>query len=100
MTDSQRTILVCQNCSCLARGGAEVLAAFETADLPPDVVVEASSCLGQCNMAPNVRIVPEETWYCRLTPADVERIVVEHLHGGDRVQDKLHPRIHLSFSSY
>jgi len=99
MTDTpKRILLVCQSSSCLERGSAELLAAFQAAELPADVEVQATTCLGQCNLAANCRIVPEETWYCRLSPADVERIVAEHLHGGDRIAAKLHPRIHTSYS--
>ncbi len=97
MADTKRTLLVCQSGSCLAHGGEAVLAAFKAAELPADVELQAVSCLGQCNLAANARLLPEETWYCRLEAADVERIVREHLHGGDRVEDKLHPRIHRSY---
>ncbi|WP_072621061.1 (2Fe-2S) ferredoxin domain-containing protein [Spirulina major] len=98
MTSSPRTLLVCQNVNCIRHNGKAVLAAFQAADLPDDVVVEASDCLGQCNMAPNARLVPDEVWYCRLTPEDVPQIVTEHLHNGEPVEAKLHPRIHPRFS--
>lgn len=94
MTEQTRTVLVCQNCACLSRESEAVLKAFQASDLPADVRVEACSCLGQCNLAPNARVVPEETWYCRLKPEDVPQIVQEHLHGGQPVTAKLHPRIH------
>ncbi|NJL00092.1 MAG: (2Fe-2S) ferredoxin domain-containing protein [Spirulinaceae cyanobacterium RM2_2_10] len=100
MTDEKRTVLVCQSSSCLERGGTALLAAFQAADLPADVEVQATTCLGQCNMASNVRILPEETWYCRLQPEDAERVVEEHLKKGDRLTDKLHPRIHSSYRLY
>ncbi|MGK7929338.1 MAG: ferredoxin [Spirulina sp.] len=93
-----RTVLVCQNCTCLTRGAEELLKAWQTADLPDDVEIVASGCLGQCNLAPNARILPEETWYCRLSPEDVPRIVQQHLHEGKRVKEKLHPRIHSYYS--
>ncbi|MGB0560663.1 MAG: (2Fe-2S) ferredoxin domain-containing protein [Spirulinaceae cyanobacterium] len=95
MTDPQpRRVLVCQNCTCLSRDSEAVLDAFYASDLPPDVVVEATGCHGQCNLGPSVRILPDETWYVRLTPEDVPRIVQEHLNDGQPVADKLHPRIH------
>ncbi|NEO27170.1 MAG: (2Fe-2S) ferredoxin domain-containing protein, partial [Kamptonema sp. SIO4C4] len=75
MSDPKRTVLVCQNCTCLSRQADKVLASFKAADLPEDVEIVPSGCLGQCNMGANARIVPEETWYCRLTPEDVEKIV-------------------------
>ncbi|NEQ89149.1 MAG: (2Fe-2S) ferredoxin domain-containing protein [Moorea sp. SIO2I5] len=98
--DSAKTekpcVLVCQYKSCLAVGSAEVLAAFEQADLS-DFSVIGTICQGQCSSGPTVRIVPEETWYCRVKPQDVPVIVEEHLQGGKLVSAKLHPRIHMSF---
>jgi (2Fe-2S) ferredoxin len=93
-----RTVLVCQNCSCRDRGSQAVLAAFQAAELPDDVTAIAADCQGQCNMGPTVRVIPEETWYCRITVADVPQIVEQHLYGGDPVETKLHPRIHRRFS--
>lgn len=98
MSEEKRTIFVCQSDTCLSRQGKEILDAFEAAELPDDVEVVASGCLGQCNMGANARITPEETWYCRLTPEDVEKIVRQHLENGQQVTEKLHPRIHLQFS--
>ncbi|MEA5471062.1 (2Fe-2S) ferredoxin domain-containing protein [Spirulina sp. 06S082] len=97
-SQQQRTVLVCQNCTCLAQGAKALLEAFQVADLPDDVEIVASDCLGQCNMAPNVRIIPDETWYCRLSPEDVPHIVKQHLHEGKPVAEKLHPRIHSYYS--
>ena len=93
-----RTVLVCQNCTCLARGAENLLNALQAAKLPDDVEIVASGCLGQCNMAPNARVIPEETWYCRLSPPDIPRIVKQHLYEGKPVEDKLHPRIHSYYS--
>ncbi|MEC4805051.1 MAG: (2Fe-2S) ferredoxin domain-containing protein [Jaaginema sp. PMC 1079.18] len=93
-----RQIFLCQNSSCRDRGAKAVLAAFRQADLPADVTVVASGCLGQCNMGPTARVLPDETWYCRLTPDDVKTIVVEHLQQGNPVEAKLHPRIHRKYS--
>lgn len=93
----QPCVQVCQYSSCLAAGSAEVLAAFKEADLANFKVV-GTDCQGQCSSGPTVRIVPEETWYCRVKPSDVPAIVEEHLKGGKPVEAKLHPRIHMRFS--
>ena len=92
-----RCVLVCQYKSCLTNGSEAVLAAFEAADLN-DFTVMGTGCQGQCSSGPTVRIVPEETWYCRVKPSDVPVIVGQHLKGGKRVEAKLHPRIHMRFS--
>jgi (2Fe-2S) ferredoxin len=88
--------MVCQHTSCLAAGSAAVLAAFEAAEVG-DFSVTSCGCQGQCSAGPTVRIIPEETWYCRVQPEDVPQIVEQHLIGGKPVEDKLHPRIHLRF---
>lgn len=87
-------VLVCQYRSCLAAGAAAVLTAFEAAELT-DYQVSGTGCQGQCSCGPTVRIIPEETWYCRVNPSDVLVIVAEHLKGGKLVEAKLHPRIHM-----
>ncbi|MCA1994293.1 MAG: (2Fe-2S) ferredoxin domain-containing protein [Coleofasciculus sp. S288] len=93
----ERCILVCQHRSCQAAGSAQVLAAFEKADTN-GFTAKGTGCQGQCSSGPTVRIVPEETWYCRVQPNDVPTIVEQHLKGGKRVEAKLHPRIHMRFS--
>ncbi len=97
LSSQKRCVLVCQNTSCLNNGSKEVLALFENSNLPEDVTIVAAECQGQCSVGPTVRIIPEETWYCRVTATDVPIIVKQDLHGGERVNHKLHPRIHLSF---
>nr|WP_290221421.1 (2Fe-2S) ferredoxin domain-containing protein [Trichocoleus desertorum] len=89
----QRQVLVCQYQNCLARGSAQVLAAFQ-AHLVPEADIQATGCLGQCNMGPNVRVVPDEVWYCRVQPSDVPTVVKEHLQSGHAVEPLLHPRFH------
>jgi (2Fe-2S) ferredoxin len=81
----------------MANGSAEVLAAFEASEVNGFKVI-GTGCQGQCSSGPTVRIVPEETWYCRVQPSDVPVIVEQHLKGGKPVEEKLHPRIHMRFS--
>lgn len=86
-------VLVCQYHSCLAVSSDTVLAAFRSQS-PSEIEIIAAPCQGQCSSGPTVRILPEETWYCRVSQEDVPRIVKEHLQGGNPVLEKLHPRIH------
>jgi (2Fe-2S) ferredoxin len=88
-----RQILVCCDPCCAARGSALVLDAFQQMSLPPDITVQPSPCQGQCHLGVTVRLLPEEIWYCRVTPADVPAIC-EALPKNTPVVSKLNPRIH------
>lgn len=89
----RRCVLVCQYRSCSRHGAAEVLTAFQQA-VPPGVFVTGSDCMGQCASGPTVRVMPEDIWYCHLTPADVPVVVQQHLYHDQPVAKLLHPRFH------
>ncbi len=40
-----------------------------------DVMVTNTGCLGLCSMGPVVMIYPEQIWYGKVTPDDVEEIM-------------------------
>jgi (2Fe-2S) ferredoxin len=86
-------VQVCRHRSC-DRGGSEaVLAAFQQHQ-SPSILVTESDCMGQCSAGPTVKIMPGNTWYCRVTREDVAKIVTDHLGRGELVRDRLHPRFH------
>lgn len=90
---SRRCVLVCQHRSCLRSGSEAVLAEFRAAAVA-NVFVSASDCLGQCGSGPTVRVLPDDAWYCRIKPNQVEAIVTEHLQNDQPVRALLHPRFH------
>jgi len=92
-----REILVCQYLNCQRNGSAEVLAAFQTELLPVTIAITGSDCQGQCNLGPTVRVLPDDTWYCRVQPTDVPEICEQHLLQGKLVDRLLHPRFHPKF---
>lgn len=46
-----------------------------------------STCLGPCNLAPVLQVFPEGTYYGGVTEHGVDRIITEHLLGGQIVED-------------
>ena len=50
-----------------------------------------SGCLDQCEKGPSVVVYPDNVWYGRVTEADVNEIVEEHIIGGRPVKRLLMP---------
>jgi (2Fe-2S) ferredoxin len=50
-------------------------------------------CLGVCAGGPIVVVYPEGVWYAGVTPALLERIVVEHLRDGHVVEEAVFHRL-------
>ncbi|MEM8612643.1 MAG: (2Fe-2S) ferredoxin domain-containing protein [Cyanobacteria bacterium P01_H01_bin.105] len=93
----RRFIQVCQYRSCQRFQTAEVLAALKQY-ASPELMVAASSCLGQCGSGPTVRVVPDNVWYCRVRPNDAHEIFEQHIHQGKPVKRLLHPRFHPDYN--
>ena len=50
-------------------------------------------CLGVCSGGPIVVVYPDGIWYAAVTPALLERIVVEHLRDGRVVNEAVFHRL-------
>ncbi len=60
----------------------------------PDRVKRGETpCLGVCGGGPIMVVYPEGVWYSHVTPALLERIVVEHLKEGKIVDNAVFHRI-------
>ena len=96
-----RHVLVCVGGFCSPdREGrtlyAHLAALLQREDLlfgPHRVKRSETPCLGVCGGGPIVAVYPEGIWYAGVTPALLERIVVEHLRDGRVIEDAVFHRL-------
>jgi (2Fe-2S) ferredoxin len=96
-----RHVLVCTGsyCSPDRRGRqiySELARLLQREDLlfgPTRVKRGETPCLGVCAAGPIVAVYPDGVWYANVTPALLERIVVEHLKNGEVVEEAVFHRL-------
>jgi (2Fe-2S) ferredoxin len=101
MEDYSRHVIVCTGdfCSPDRRGRqlysllAELLQREDLLFGPERVKRGETPCLGVCSNGPIVVVYPEGIWYSEVTPALLERIVVEHLKDGKPVDEAVFHRL-------
>lgn len=81
--DQQSTkvkLLICQKSGCQKKGGEEQRQAIENAlearGLTQSVIMEESSCLGKCSMAPNIMLMPGKKRLSGMQPAAIADLLV------------------------
>nr|WP_122013286.1 NADH-quinone oxidoreductase subunit NuoF [Maliibacterium massiliense] len=87
-------VLVCGGTGCTSSGSPRIIEEFEKEiknnNLEKEVKVVRTGCFGLCAMGPVVIVYPEGSFYSRVKPEDVSRIVSEHLVKGRVVEDLLY----------
>ncbi len=98
MAKFQRHVFICTNertaddprgC-CLARGGADVAAAFKSKlyerGFKRIVRANKAGCLDQCAQGVTVVVYPDAVWYGHVSLDDVDEIIESHIVGGRPVE--------------
>ncbi len=89
-------LLVCGGTGCVANQGSELYEALKKELTEQGVSSEAqvvrTGCFGFCEKGPIVKILPDETFYVSVKPADAHDIVAEHVLKGRPVQRLLYDK--------
>ena len=87
----RKTVTVCAGASCTSNGCQEVVTALnaelEKRGLTEEIRVAESGCNGMCHVGPTIVVYPEGTFYQKMNPEKVVRLVEEHLIGGNPVEE-------------
>ncbi len=94
MTDYKMHLLICGGTGCKASESDEIknrLNEFlEEFELQDEVQVVLTGCFGFCEKGPIVKVLPDNTFYTQVKPADVEEIIQEHVVKGRPVKRLLY----------
>ena len=87
-------ILCCGGTGCKASESAKIVenfhASIDAHGIADKVDVVVTGCFGFCEKGPIVKIMPDNTFYTSVRPADVEEIVTSHIIGGNKVERLLY----------
>ncbi len=87
-------VMVCGGTGCTSSGSMKIIDKFKEEiaknGLQNDVQLTMTGCFGLCALGPIVIVYPEGSFYSRIELKDVERIVSEHLMGGNPVKELLY----------
>ena len=87
-------VLCCGGTGCKASESALIAenlkASIKMHGIEDKVDVITTGCFGFCEKGPIVKVIPDNTFYTQVKPADAEEIVTEHLIAGRKVERLLY----------
>ncbi|MBN2165613.1 MAG: NADH-quinone oxidoreductase subunit NuoF [Marinilabiliaceae bacterium] len=94
MAKFKNHILVCAGTGCRASQSELIVEnlnrAIEDNNLGDEVQVVRTGCFGFCEKGPVVKMMPDNTFYVQVTPADASELVTEHIVKGRKVNRLLY----------
>jgi len=98
MSDYRMHLLICGGTGCKASESDEIknrLNHFiDEFGLEDDVQVVLTGCFGFCEKGPILKVLPDNTFYVNVSPADAEEIIKEHVVKGRLVERLLYKDPH------
>ncbi|MDR3336060.1 MAG: NADH-quinone oxidoreductase subunit NuoF [Treponema sp.] len=89
-------IFTCGGTACESNKGAEIYAALiaeaEKQGVKDQVQIVKTGCFGFCEKGPIVKVLPEESFYVEVTPADAAEIISEQIIKGREVERLLYKK--------
>ena len=89
MPNYKMHLLVCGGTGCRASESALIVENLrqevENAGMSDDVQIVVTGCFGFCEQGPIVKVIPDNTFYTNVKPADAEEIIKEHVIKGRKV---------------
>ena len=86
------TVNVCYGAGCVSSNCMAIkdalLKALKINGIEDSVKVNETGCIGACHLGPSILVQPGDTYYIKLSPADMDQIVREHLKNGRIVTGK------------
>jgi len=100
MAEYKRHLLVCTGPRCTLNGEGQTLfdglgEKFKAAGIdqgPSRVKRTRVSCFATCKAGPIVCVQPDGIWYYNVNEANLDRIIQQHLVGGEPVEDLIYHR--------
>ncbi|OIR06087.1 ferredoxin, 2Fe-2S [mine drainage metagenome] len=100
MLDYRRHLLVCVGPRCSEDGESQILfdslgEKFKAAGIDAGelrVKRTRTTCFATCKSGPILCVQPDGIWYYNVTAANLDRIILEHLVGGQPVEELIYHR--------